>query len=130
MRHQHLVLYRCESCNGKGKIIKSKCPHCKGRKVKRGSHEFSLDIERGMRQGQKIVLEGESDESPDANAGNLVFVIESLPHDVYTRVGENLYMKQVISLKESLLGFKRSVKQLDGEILDFERTEVTPPGIL
>lgn len=123
-------LIRCGVCGGKGKIVKSKCPHCKGKKVKRGSHEFTLDIEKGMRQGQKIVLEGEADESPDANAGNLVFVIQTLPHDVFTRVGENLYMKQVISLKESLLGFKKTVKQLDGEILNFERSSVTPPGLL
>lgn len=39
-------------------------------------------------------------------------------------------MKQVISFKESLLGFKKSVPQLDGEILEFERKKVTPPGFV
>lgn len=76
-----------------------------------------------------MVFEGEADESPDANAGNLVFVIQTQPHEVYTRVGENLYVKQVISLKDSLLGFSRSIKQLDGEILEFSRSEITPPGL-
>jgi DnaJ-related protein SCJ1 len=69
------VQQKCEVCNGKGKVIKTKCPHCKGTKTKRGSHEFTLEIEKGMGQGQKIVFEGEADEDPDANAGNLVFVI-------------------------------------------------------
>jgi len=120
----------CEVCSGKGKIIKSKCPHCGGKKVKRGSHEITLAIERGMAQGQTIVFEGEADESPDANAGNLVFVIQTIPHPVFTRVGGNLYMQQSITLKESLVGFKRSIMQLDGELLHFERMKVTPPGFV
>jgi DnaJ-class molecular chaperone len=45
------VQQMCNVCGGQGKVIKTKCPHCRGEKTKRGSHEFTLEIEKGMGQG-------------------------------------------------------------------------------
>ena len=123
------VQVECDVCRGKGKIIKSKCPHCQGSKVKRGSHEITVTIERGVPNGQKIVFDGEADESPDASAGNLVLVVVTDPHPIFTRIAHNLYMTETISLQEALLGFKRSIKHLDGSLVKFSRTSVTVPGI-
>ena len=96
----------------------------------RGSHQISIDIERGMADGQRITFEGEADESPDYTAGDVMFTIRTAPHPVFIRRGDNLYMKEHISLKEALVGFKRSVKQLDGSEVKVERTGVTPQGLI
>lgn len=42
---------------------------------------------------------------PDAMAGDLIFVVQEKPHEIFTRKGADLYMKKTITLAESLIGF-------------------------
>jgi DnaJ-related protein SCJ1 len=44
----------CHQCEGKGKVITHTCPSCAGQKVRRGNENYSLHIERGMHDEQKI----------------------------------------------------------------------------
>ncbi|KAJ3415618.1 DnaJ- protein scj1 [Chytridiales sp. JEL 0842] len=121
----------CDVCGGKGKIIKSKCPSCEGHKVKRGSRQVTVSVERGMADKQRIVFENEGDESPDQAAGDVVFEIKTIPHPVFVRDGDNLRMKKTISLRDALLGFEFKVKHLDGKEITVKREkEVTQPGFV
>src|SRR5689334_17243776 len=45
----------CDVCQGKGKMIKSKCTLCKGLKVSKNHREISVTIRKGMKNGEKIV---------------------------------------------------------------------------
>lgn len=38
-------------------------------------------------------------------AGDLIFVVQEKPHEIFTRKGADLYMKKTITLVESLIGF-------------------------
>ncbi|EPZ36829.1 DnaJ-domain-containing protein [Rozella allomycis CSF55] len=122
----------CDTCNGKGKIFKSKCSKCQGHKVVRGGTPISITIDRGMRNGNEIhkLFEEEADQHPDYIPGDLKFVIETVPHPVFKRDGDNLYMTLTITLREALRGFKRSFKHLDGKERIVQRTEVTQPGFV
>lgn len=46
--------------------------------------------------------------------GDIVFAIRARKHHKFRRVGNNLYTNINISFKESLLGFTREIKTLDG----------------
>jgi len=59
-----------------------------------------------MKNGQRIVFEGESDEKPDLKAGDIVFQLEEQPHDLFERDGIHLYMTKKISFLEALTGFE------------------------
>ncbi|CAM6001200.1 unnamed protein product, partial [Sphagnum balticum] len=118
---------QCSKCGGKGKIVKSKCNVCHGTKVRRGSSHLSVEVERGMIDGQEIVFERQSDQGPDITPGDIKFVIRQRPHAVFVREGDNLYTKQALSLKEALLGFKREITHLDGHQVVLERDQVTQP---
>jgi DnaJ-related protein SCJ1 len=118
----------CNSCGGKGRVVSEKCPHCKGHKVKRGSTQQTIYIEKGMNDGARIEFEGESDQSPDYSAGDLIFTLKQIPHPVFTREGMNLQMKHTITLKDALLGFETTVNHLDGEKLVLKRDSVTHNG--
>ncbi|KAJ3012967.1 DnaJ- protein scj1 [Thoreauomyces humboldtii] len=120
----------CDQCGGRGKIVKSKCASCSGTKVRRGSHQVTVTVEAGMQDAQRIVLDQESDESPDVTPGDLIFTVRATPHPVFTRNGDNLYMKETISLKEALLGVDRKVKHLDGRVVNIKRSGVTQPGFV
>jgi DnaJ-class molecular chaperone len=53
---------------------------------------------------------------PDALAGDLVFVVQEKPHELFTRKGADLYMKKSITLAEALIGFEFKLKHLDGSV--------------
>lgn len=57
--------------------------------------------------------------------GDVVFQIQQSPHNVFKRVGNNLYINVDISLEEALLGFKKTITHLDGHIVDIHSSEVS-----
>ena len=62
-------------------------------------------------------------------AGIVKVRIEELPHKVFERHGDNLKMYMHISLKESLIGFEREIKHLDGHLVEVDHSgKVTKPG--
>ncbi|KAJ3130040.1 DnaJ- protein scj1 [Nowakowskiella sp. JEL0407] len=120
----------CDACGGRGKIVKTTCKACGGHKVRRGSHQITVTIERGMQDGQTLLFEREGDQNPDITPGDVIFIISASPHPIFTRHGDNLYMKEVITLREALIGFERKIKHLDGEFITVKREGVTQPGEL
>jgi DnaJ-related protein SCJ1 len=81
-----------------------------------------------MADGEVITFDGAADQHPDMMAGDIKFVIKTRPHDIYTRKGDNLYVKEVITLVEALVGFKHQLTHLDGTKVELHRSGVTPPG--
>jgi len=45
-----------------------------------------------------------------------------LPHKKFVRDGDNLKITQEITLKQALLGFKITIKHLDGHEVDIEKS--------
>lgn len=82
------------------------------------------------RHGDKIVLEGEGDQIPDAEAGDIIFQIDEAEHDIFKRAGPDLLANIEISLAEALCGFSRVVlKHLDGRGIEITHPK-TPGAIL
>ena len=48
-----------------------------------------------------------------------------MPHPLFKRDKNDLYIKVELSLKEALLGFKKKIKHLDGHFVKLERERVT-----
>lgn len=121
---------QCDKCGGKGKIITQTCKICNGKKVKRGNEQYSVSIEKGMFSGQQIVLEEESNESPEADAGNIVFTVHISGHPVFERRENDLYTKFSISLIEALTGFEKKLEHLDHTFIHLKRSGVTQYGFV
>lgn len=67
------------------------------------------------REGDRIVLEGEADQVPDQQPGDIVFNLVEVEHETFRRAGADLSAQIDITLAESLCGFSRIVvKHLDG----------------
>lgn len=56
-------------------------------------------------------------ESPNAEPGDVVFVLQQKEHATFKRKGADLLLQKDISLSEALCGFKFVVHQLDGRQL-------------
>ena len=66
----------CDVCGGRGNVIAHACEKCEGRKVQTEKVPLSVDIEPGTPEGFQFVLEGESDEGPDFEAGDVIVRLE------------------------------------------------------
>jgi len=123
----------CPECNGRGETIneEDKCKECKGKKVVKEKKILNVDIEKGMKHGQKIVFGGEADEAPGLEAGDIIFVLSEKKHEIFKRNGADLYMEYKLPLVEALGGFAFSVKHLDGRelIVKSEKDIIRPDEV-
>ncbi len=91
----------CNDCGGRGKVIKKNCPHCGGNKVVEHTQELSLEITPGMPEGQEVIFEGEADESPDWEAGDVVIRVRSKKDKgSWRRKETSLYWRETIGIDE------------------------------
>ncbi|KAI0649090.1 DnaJ-domain-containing protein [Trametes meyenii] len=119
----------CNECGGRGSVIGKKCPHCQGNKVMDHTQHYTLEVPKGAPEGHEVVFEGEADESPDWEPGDVVLRIRSRKErGGWRRKESGLYWKETIGVEEALLGFERNLTHLDGHIVELKRTGVTQPG--
>lgn len=109
----------CTNCHGLGEIIASKdrCKTCNGKKTVRDRKILEVHIEKGMRDGQKIVFSGEGDQEPDLQPGDIVIVLEEQDHPVFKRSKQDLIIRMPLQLVEALCGFQKVIKTLDNRDL-------------
>lgn len=98
---------QCGSCGGQGKSFATK----QEREV------LEVHIQKGSPDGHKVVFREMADEHPDADAGDVVFVLKQQEHALFKRKGADLFIERDISLAESLCGFQMELKHLDGRTL-------------
>eukprot|EP00743_Colponemidia_sp_Colp-15_P017651 GILK01021882.1.p1 GENE.GILK01021882.1~~GILK01021882.1.p1 ORF type:complete len:193 (+),score=12.29 GILK01021882.1:57-581(+) len=110
----------CPNCAGKGKVPGKPCATCSGTKVTKGSYKLGVDIEQGTPENYDLVFDMEADQSPDEIPGDVIFTVQSAPHKLFTRKGNNLEMVFDLTLRESLLGFSKSFNHLDEHEVEIE----------
>jgi len=128
-RHARII---CPDCSGSGSRLhaKDRCKKCKGAKLVEEKKPLDFWIERGMEDGDKIVLKGEADQEPNKETGDVIFVVDERPHPVFTRLGADLKATLKVSLEEALCGFSRVIlKTLDGRGLSYSH-KVEEKGII
>ncbi|KAJ5098131.1 hypothetical protein N7532_005132 [Penicillium argentinense] len=123
----------CTTCSGQGSFFspKDKCKKCKGKKTTEEKKLIELYIPPGSREGDKIVLEGEADQVPDQEPGDIVFRLVQEEHEVFDRAGADLRATIDVTVAEALTGFSRVViKHLDGRGIELTHPagKVLTPG--
>ncbi|KAH9945168.1 DnaJ-domain-containing protein [Epithele typhae] len=120
---------QCNECGGRGSVIGKKCAHCGGNKVMDHTQHYTLEVPKGVPEGHEVVYEGEADENPDWEAGDVVIRIRTKKDKgAWRRKESSLYWRESISVEEALLGFERNLTHLDGHIVELKRKVVTQPG--
>ncbi|RKO98023.1 hypothetical protein CXG81DRAFT_10596 [Caulochytrium protostelioides] len=121
----------CDACGGKGKMIEEVCSRCHGHRVRRGSHQITVELEAGMENGHQIVFENEGDQDPETTPGDVIFEVTVQPHVMFRRQGDNLITTQVLSLEEALFGFELPLQHVSGEAITLSRgRQVTQSGFV
>jgi len=97
----------CHACGGQGKSFKTK----QDREV------LEVHIQKGSPDNHKVVFREMADEHPDADTGDVVFVLKQQEHALFKRRGADLFLEKKISLVEALCGFELEITHLDGRKL-------------
>ncbi|XP_045070742.1 dnaJ homolog subfamily A member 1-like [Coregonus clupeaformis] len=108
----------CGGCQGQGQRIshKDRCKACGGRKILRQKKILEVHIDKGMKDGQKLVFHGEGDQEPGLEPGDIIIVLDQRVHPVFTRQGENLTMTMELQLVEPCV-VSKPVQTLDNRSL-------------
>ncbi|XP_042329227.1 dnaJ homolog subfamily A member 4 isoform X2 [Sceloporus undulatus] len=109
----------CPECKGQGERInpKDRCTVCNGNKVVREKKIIEMHIDKGMKDGQKLVFHGEGDQEPNLEPGDVIIVLDQKDHPIFQRRSHDLLMKMKIQLTEALCGFKNRIDTLDNRVL-------------
>lgn len=125
---EQAVVHQCPLCDGYGKIAKKPCSHCGGARVVPEKTEKKFTLERGTPDGHQYTFKGEAEQVPDAIAGDVIIQVTNEEHEVFKRDEADLLWSTNITLMEALIGFNRSVRSLDGRLIEFEKRNVTKIG--
>lgn len=79
------------------------------------------------------MLQGEADQIPDQEPGDIIFSLVQTEHDIFRRAGADLQAEIEVTLAEALCGFSRVViKHLDGRGIQIQHPQpiqrVLEPG--
>jgi len=122
----------CTDCEGKGEIIPEgkRCQNCEGKKTTRETKIVNVEIDKGVKEGKKITLPGEADQEPGLETGDLVFVIQEEPHELFKRSGDDLIMEKDILLIDALTGYSFKFNHLDKRpvIIEIKSNDIIKPG--
>eukprot|EP00123_Amoebidium_parasiticum_P006421 comp17373_c0_seq2/m.16671 comp17373_c0_seq2/g.16671 ORF comp17373_c0_seq2/g.16671 comp17373_c0_seq2/m.16671 type:complete len:314 (-) comp17373_c0_seq2:117-1058(-) len=108
---------KCDLCDGEGEVFADRCNICQGRRTVSERKILEVHIDKGMRNGQKIVFRNEGDQQPGVTPGDVVIVLEEKPHERLKREAMDLVTEMDIELSEALCGFMRVFTHLDGRQL-------------
>ncbi len=107
----------CSQCQGKGKIIKDKCPHCFGKGHNNKEVEYEVEIPAGIKSGQRVRLQGKGGSGINGGPAGDLFIEVIVPEDSYFhRDGDDIYTELELSPAQAALGAKIDVRTLTGEI--------------
>lgn len=119
----------CSVCSGSGRIIKEPCTVCGGRSLVRKNTNLRITFPPGMEPNQVMTVPGEGERSRSGSkAGNLVLMVNVVPHKNFKRKGLDLIIDVPVTFTQALLGDKVLVPTLKGTKVAFPIPEGTQSG--
>lgn len=114
---QFVNVKNCDHCHGEGKIITNPCPSCQGRGKIKKSKKISIKVPAGIDNEQIISLRGEGEAGVRGGpSGDLYIVVNVKQHPIFKREGNNVICEVPITFTQAALGAEIEVPTLDGKV--------------
>lgn len=111
----------CSHCNGQSQIclLKELCTKCNGKKTLLVRDTFEVHVQKGMYDGQEIVLSGEGNQEPNKERGDVVILLKERKHAIFQRSSNkhDLVMRIQLGMTEAFCGLQKVIKTLDNRDL-------------
>jgi DnaJ family protein A protein 2 len=98
----------CDGCGGRGQAGSSVgCSGCGGNRMVERDRSLTARVTPGMREGDRIMFEGECSETAECDTPGDIVVQLQLQGSAFEWRGDDLLCSRTISYAESILGFER-----------------------
>ena len=105
----------CGDCGGRGVIVETPCPRCRGVGKVRGVRQVKVRIPAGARDGMKVRVPGRGNAGRSGGpAGDLFVVTRVEDHPVFKRKGDDFVVSVPVSFVEAALGAEIEVPKPGG----------------
>ena len=105
----------CPQCGGEGRIVTNPCSSCKGTGLLRKRETVHVKVPAGVEDGMQLTVRGEGHAAARGGvSGDLLVIIEEIPHPQLKRQGTDLFYTRVISVADAILGTEIQIPTLDG----------------
>ena len=113
----------CPTCRGQGTMISSPCPNCRGRGRTMRNKAVQLTIPAGIGDGTKLRVGGGGESGVHGGTDGDLYVELTIRNDSrYRRQGQDLLVKERISITQATLGCQIEIETMDGR----QQLEVAP----
>ncbi|NTV02114.1 MAG: molecular chaperone DnaJ [Chlorobiaceae bacterium] len=114
---QFVNIAACPTCGGEGHVVKDRCPSCYGEGIKQGEVTVKINVPAGVHDSNYLTLRGQGNAGPrGGSSGDLIVIIEELPHELFTRNGDDVILDLALGFPDLVLGTKIDVPTLDGTL--------------
>lgn len=106
----------CNVCQGAGKMIDKRPSDADAQGLKRQEEVIEIDIPAGVEEGMQLSVSGKGNAGPfDGVPGDLIVVIEEVPHDELRRDGEHLHYDAYVNFVDAVLGESIEIPTVNGK---------------
>lgn len=120
----------CPRCFGRGHLVSSPCPLCRGAGSVTRNETIAVKIPRGIQEGQQIRLAGQGKAGTgQAPPGDLFLKISIQEHPEFKRKGNEIHGKVTVNVFQAMLGTKVPVPTISGQSVQLSIPPGTQPGV-
>jgi molecular chaperone DnaJ len=114
---QFVNITPCPTCGGSGRILSTPCPKCGGEGREQSEETLKVSIPAGVSEGQYLTLRRQGNAGRRGGvAGDLIVLIEELPHKNFSRRGDDIMYDMLVSFPLATLGGDVEVPTLNGKV--------------
>jgi len=107
----------CGTCGGDGKLIDKKPEGANADGLIKKEEVITIDIPGGVEDGMQLSVSGKGNAGPkDGIAGDLIVVIEEIPHETIKRDGTNLLYDLYLNFVDAALGTDAEIQTVTGKV--------------
>ncbi len=107
----------CPDCGGRGKTFKRTCTSCRGKGKVTREKTITVTIPSGIDTGDQLRVAGKGNAgSHGGSNGDLYLEFMVSDHEFYKRDGDDIYLELPLTITEAILGCKKEVPTLYGNI--------------
>jgi molecular chaperone DnaJ len=119
------TLRPCAACRGFGTIIPDPCRECSGDGRVRSRRTLTVKIPPGVDTGTRVQLADQGEVGPGGGPpGDLYVEINVLPHQVFTRRGDDIHCTVTVPMTAAALGTTLTLPTLEADTVDGHDSDV------
>ena len=106
----------CSVCGGTGRIQNASCSACRGSGMVARQKRLEVKVPLGVKDGSRVRIAGKGRQGYGGANGDLYLVISVLPHHLFERKGDDLYVEVAVPLTIVVLGGEVQVPTPKGKL--------------